>query len=201
MNTRNCCCNKGVESNQRSLFHRKPNDYPKMKVLTKSLLAFLLASGTLLSTTNAVVDDAVPPETDPCAEKLEEEEKLCLEKNEACTSNQDGCCGNYVCAGFSFYKKCVDPPVCHEIWHDCSDCTECCDGLQCTAMDHGKFECALPKIGAKIIEDCNFHIEADPTPALTTPINLRTTKMPGKPVSKISASSSGDPHSKCMFLF
>ena len=171
-----------------------------MKVLTKSLVAFFLASGTLLSTTNAVVDDTVPPETDPCAEKAEEGEKLCLDKDEACTTNQDGCCGNYVCAGFSFYKKCVDPPVCHEIWHDCSDGTECCDGLKCTVMDHGKLECAIPKIGSRTVDIGDFHIEETPTTTQTPPVNLKTTKKPGGPVTKVSASSSGDPHSTYLLL-
>ena len=164
-----------------------------MKLLTKSLFTFLLATSIFLSTKEIVAQDADPvdanAEEDPC---LETEEKTCLEKNEACTADEEGCCGNLACVGFTFFKKCVDPPACHEMWHDCSDGIQCCDTMKCIDMGNGKLECGVPTIGSRTVDIGDYEVEVPPT---SPPKNTKTTKRENPVVMNIAASS-GDPHSE-----
>lgn len=181
--------------------HTENQTIIKMKVLANSLITFFLASCYLLPAKTVAAQDTDPAkaaEADPCQIDTNED-KICLERNEPCSANQAGCCGNYACVGFTFFKRCMDPPACHEIWHDCSDGIACCDGMKCIAGEQGKLECGVPKIGSRTVDIGEFDIVDNPTQSPLPPTNLKTTKQ--VPVEMAIASSSGDPHSKYTVLF
>ena len=97
-------------------FPQKTKRLSKMKV-SATICAFALASSSLLSVTFARELAEAP--TEPCAPTDEEEDdddpNECLDDKAVCTTAQDQCCEGLVCAGFSFFKHCQTPPVCHEM--------------------------------------------------------------------------------------
>lgn len=138
---------------------------------------------------------------DPCMEDEASnnaiaDEMNCIDFHGVCTFNPESCCDGLKCHGFSFFKHCIEPLVCLEEWQDCRDGTPCCEGLVC-ALDNG--ECHKPKIGQRTLtlptgsETEDVSLTSAPTKAPTK--NLKTTKVPGQPVVKLTAGSSGDPHS------
>jgi hypothetical protein len=172
-----------------------------MKVST-TVFAYVFVLSSLFSAVHAA--DEAQDETleffeNPCAAG-EEEAPECLDTEAVCTNNQTGCCVGLVCTGYGFYKKCSEPPVCLDMWHDCSDGTPCCDGTACTVGQSGQLECQTREIGKRTIKIPDgggnlVQATEPPTPAPAI-INTRTTKIDGQPVKKNIACSSGDPHSK-----
>lgn len=169
-----------------------------------SLVAFLLLPTALHGTASAEVATVV---IDPCMDGETEGDGTipsCLDMHETCTFDPESCCEGLMCSGFGFYKKCSEPPVCIDEWHDCSTGMPCCDGLACTVGDGGQYECQKPEIGKRTIEipPGGLSNATQPTPAPTSaptgPKNHITTKIPGEPVIRNSAESSGDPHSESL---
>jgi hypothetical protein len=163
-----------------------------MKVST-TIFAYVFVLSSLFSAVHAADDESA------CSEG-EEEVPPCLDPGLVCTTNQDGCCDGLVCTGYGFYKKCSEPPVCLDMWHDCSDGTPCCDGTACTLGDSGQHECQTREIGKRTVKipfgGGNLVEATEPPTTAPAIINTRTTKIDGQPVKKNIACSSGDPHSK-----
>jgi hypothetical protein len=174
-----------------------------MKVST-TIFALVFVSASLFSAVHAVAeaeDDALGFFENPCTAG-EEEVPECLDTEAVCTNNQDGCCDGLVCTGYGFYKKCLEPPVCLDLWHDCSDGTPCCDGTVCTiGKNEHQLECQTREIGRRTIKippGGGSHLVMASAPPTLAPVprNHKTTKINGQPVNKNIACSSGDPHSK-----
>ena len=130
---------------------------------------------------------------------------LCLDEEATCTNNPDGCCEGLVCSGLAQFEKCVVPPVCLESGHVCGEgLSPCCDDMACSVLSelpNGPFECRPKSIGQKTVSflpsggSGTSRILQEAFDYETTR-NTRTTKIPGVPVKKNIACSTGDPHSK-----
>ena len=97
-----------------------------MKVLTTLFTLYFALNAVFLSPALAVeevADDAAPCGGDPEDDK----EPECLDQGLVCTMTPVSCCDGLACTGFGFHKKCEEPPVCLEKWHNCSDGTPCCE--------------------------------------------------------------------------
>lgn len=125
---------------------------------------------------------------------LPEEDELldCIDTNEACTAEPDKCCDGLVCAGFGFFKKCIEPPICLHEWYDCRDGTPCCDGKKCIIRGDSQYECAEEQFGTKTLQ---LSPEETISPAnASREANFKTTHISTKDVEYRVASTSGDPH-------
>lgn len=121
----------------------------------------------------------------------------CLDTHQVCTTEPDKCCDGLVCVGFSFFKKCVEPPICLHEWYDCSDGTPCCDKKKCIIHNVNHYECAEERFGSRTLElppgGGNLEI-AIPSADPSQDRNYKTTHISSKDVQYQTASSSGDPH-------
>lgn len=127
---------------------------------------------------------------DWCLQETDDDLLDCIDTNQACTTDPDKCCDGLVCVGFSFFKKCIEPPICLHEWHDCSDGTPCCDNKKCIIHDSNHYECAEEKFGSRTLELEEMVPPTNPPQQ----VNYRTTHISGKNVAYQVASSSGDPH-------
>ena len=148
---------------------------------------------------------------EPCTPGVDKEPDTCIRDGNVCTMDTEGCCAGLKCTGFAFFSKCTLPPVCLEEWYDCSDGTECCDGMKCTETNLGGWECRVPEIATRtvklpgvssnlIAEKKKIQAINETQPPTAAPRleekNLRTTKVPGAPITYNVGTVWGDPHGK-----
>lgn len=166
----------GAGSNRSQFGREKKN----MKITPRTLFSIILVLAT----------SCILPSTAECDET---DEPKCLAEHKPCTDNPEGCCDGLGCFGYNFFKRCQQPPACLPHFNDCSSGMECCDGMVCAITNSGGYECQEKTIKTVVANE-----DETPTPAPTkTPIdekNLRTTKIPGQPVTTNVGCSVGDPH-------